>query len=61
MAPPFGSGLIFTNGIPESGIHGFLLCRILPREGLQIGYRFVEKWGAVSRAQGAWGKARKKR
>jgi hypothetical protein len=34
------------------GIEVFLLGRIFAREGLQIGYRFVEKWGAGCRGQG---------
>jgi len=48
MAPPYGSGVILTDGILDSGIHGFLLATMFPREGLQIGYRYPRK-----RVQGA--------
>jgi hypothetical protein len=36
-------GLVLTNGIPDSWIHGLVLAAIFPRKELQIGYRLSPK------------------
>jgi len=53
MASPFYFGLVLTNGIfdPGSGLSFF---EILPRKGLQIGYRFKKRDGEI-KGIGRWG------